>query len=197
METQNHNLKENSTIVHSLGSSIKNSDGNIGNTIALVKRVVSENLWRKFQIKTGDIVEYQESDFENFVTTRPLQGLGTDMETVKMICKTDTVALDMLDRVCKRGAGNESGNNQYGTFDNIQGSKTETAPTGTSRAAALRRLRKDRQDLHEKVLSGEMSAHGAMVEAGFRKKPTPMDIIRREIKKLSREEMEELREIIS
>jgi hypothetical protein len=60
------------------------------------------------------------------------------------VCRDDAEAVDMLDRVCKRGAGNESGNNQYGTFDNVQGSKTETAPTGNARAAALRRLRKDR-----------------------------------------------------
>ena len=32
-------------------------------------------------------------------------------------------------------------------------------PSGTSRAAALRRLRKDRPDLHGRVLAGELSAH--------------------------------------
>jgi hypothetical protein len=44
-------------------------------------------------------------------------------------------------------------------------------PTGTSRATALRRLRKDRPDIHARVLKGELSAHAAMIEAGFRKKP--------------------------
>jgi hypothetical protein len=43
-------------------------------------------------------------------------------------------------------------------------------PTGTSQSAALRRLRKDRPDLLELVLNGDMSAHGAMVKAGFRPK---------------------------
>jgi hypothetical protein len=39
---------------------------------------------------------------------------------------------------------------------------------GTSQAQALRRLRKDRPDLHAKVLSGEIkSANKAMVVAGF------------------------------
>ena len=38
-------------------------------------------------------------------------------------------------------------------------------PTGTSKDAALRRLRKDRADLHEKVIAGEISAHAA-IEAG-------------------------------
>jgi hypothetical protein len=32
----------------------------------------------------------------------------------------------------------------------------------------LRRLRKDRPDLHARVLADELSAHAAAVEAGFR-----------------------------
>ena len=35
----------------------------------------------------------------------------------------------------------------------------------------LRRLRKDRPDIHARVLAGELSPHGGMVAAGFRKKP--------------------------
>lgn len=38
--------------------------------------------------------------------------------------------------------------------------------------AAIRRLRKSRPDLHEKVMNSELSANAAMVEAGFRKKLT-------------------------
>jgi hypothetical protein len=42
------------------------------------------------------------------------------------------------------------------------------APTGNSAAAALRRLERHRRDLLERVLAGELSAHAAMIEAGFR-----------------------------
>jgi hypothetical protein len=35
---------------------------------------------------------------------------------------------------------------------------------------ALRKLRRDREDLHKRVLAGEISPHAAMIEAGFRKK---------------------------
>ena len=44
-------------------------------------------------------------------------------------------------------------------------------PSGNSRAAALRRLRKDRPDIHARVLAGELSPHAGMIEAGFRKRP--------------------------
>ena len=37
-------------------------------------------------------------------------------------------------------------------------------------AAALRRLRKDRPDIHARVLAGELSPHAGMIEAGFRKR---------------------------
>jgi len=43
-------------------------------------------------------------------------------------------------------------------------------PSGNSQESALRRLRKDRPDLHELVLNGERSAHAAAIEAGFRKR---------------------------
>src|SRR5208282_3228545 len=43
-------------------------------------------------------------------------------------------------------------------------------PTGNSAANAIRRLRKDRPDIHTRVLAGELSAHAGMIEAGFRKK---------------------------
>jgi hypothetical protein len=45
---------------------------------------------------------------------------------------------------------------------------------GNSVEQALRRLRSQRQDLHARVLAGELSANAAMVEAGFRK-PRPRD----------------------
>jgi hypothetical protein len=41
---------------------------------------------------------------------------------------------------------------------------------GNASAAALRRLRKDRPDLHAEVMAGEQSANAAAIEAGFRPK---------------------------
>jgi hypothetical protein len=63
-------------------------------------------------------------------------------------------------------------------------------PSGISRAAALRRLRKDRPDIHARVLAGELSPHAGMIEAGFRKrtvrrKSTAFDHIMRLLPKLS------------
>jgi hypothetical protein len=66
---------------------------------------------------------------------------------------------------------NQHTGGEAGTVDNINSSSPEETerPSGTSREAALRRLRKDRPDLHERVIARELTPHAAMVEAGFRK----------------------------
>jgi hypothetical protein len=51
------------------------------------------------------------------------------------------------------------------TVDNDQTIiNTSDRPTGTSVAAALRRLRKDMPAIHARVLAGEITAHAGMVE---------------------------------
>jgi len=51
-------------------------------------------------------------------------------------------------------------------------------PSGNSEEAALRRLRKDRPDLYQRVIEKKLSAHGAMVQAGFRPRTitVPVDV---------------------
>ena|GEM_PF-6442133 len=50
--------------------------------------------------------------------------------------------------------------------DNIM----DCSSQGTSRSYTLTRLSKDRPDLFEKVVEGDMSANAAAIEAGFRPK---------------------------
>jgi hypothetical protein len=83
------------------------------------------------------------------------------------------------------------------TDDNTQTNiNSRLSPTGTSRAAALRRLRKDRPDIHARVLAGELSPHAGMIEAGFRKRAvnplSALDQIRKLIPRLTAEEREQL-----
>ena len=54
----------------------------------------------------------------------------------------------------------------YNAGRDVHGSR----PAGNSAAAALRRLERRRPDLLDRVLAGELSAHAAMIEAGFRKR---------------------------
>ena len=74
---------------------------------------------------------------------------------------------DAADQANLRPAGPHIDPALYTEQSDIQVAK---APTGTSIAAALRRLRKDRPDIHQRVLAGEITANAGMIEAGFRKK---------------------------
>jgi hypothetical protein len=59
---------------------------------------------------------------------------------------------------------------------------------------AIRRLSRERPDLLAKVEAGELSPHRAMIEAGFRKVPTPLELLRRAWAKATREEREKFLE---
>ena len=80
----------------------------------------------------------------------------------------DAKAMSLYDAAMQRKPGGDHGN-QYtgGKSDNISIGKLQY---GTSSQAALRRLRKARPDLLARVEAGELSPHGAMIQAGFRKK---------------------------
>jgi hypothetical protein len=75
---------------------------------------------------------------------------GAELRTIKNLCRDDPEALDAIDRVTqgKQGARTD-------IVDNVH---EVERPAGNSRDAALRRLRKDRPDLHAQVLSGERKA---------------------------------------
>lgn len=70
---------------------------------------------------------------------------------------------DLIDQARKQGEVKGKRNDLLYIIQEVH------APTGTSTEAALRRLRKDRPDLHQRVINGELSAHAAMIEAGYYK----------------------------
>lgn len=61
---------------------------------------------------------------------------------------------------------------------------------GNSTAYTIARLDRDRPELAEKVKAGEMSANAAAIEAGFRKRQTPLDLLRSAWRRASKPERE-------
>lgn len=98
------------------------------------------------------------------------RGEYPSIRQLKHLCRDEPKALDAIDKACKGRQGRRTD-----LVDNVNEVEQQPRPDGNSRDAALRRLRDQRPDLHERVLAGEMSAHAAMVEAGFRKRLTPLD----------------------
>ena len=109
-----------------------------------------------FVTKLGNEVHHER--FVDFLTTPPLAGLGATVDTVHKLLVDDIEALDLFDQALRNPVGsNLAVSNRH-----------EQRQSGTTKAAALRRLRKDAPELHAEVLAGRLSAHAAAVQAGFR-----------------------------
>lgn len=124
----------------------------------LLRRILEEGAWREFRTRRGEVV--RPASFAEFVTTKPLRGLGATVRLVQRVAAEDPDTVDLLDRELQRPPSLHAVDNVHGT----------ERPSGNSESAALRRLRKDRPDLHADVLARKLSAHAAMVKAGFRRR---------------------------
>jgi hypothetical protein len=115
---------------------------------SVLRHVLRSGAWRS-----------THSTFEAFITAPLAQcGLSADVPLIRRMISDDPATLDLLDQALQRPAGTNV------PLDNVQA----PAPTGNAAARALRRLRNDRPDLHQRVLAGDLSPHAAMVLAGFR-----------------------------
>lgn len=152
-------LRARGGLVDALSSALDSGGHGLSNVPVLLKRLLAEEGWREFETVRGEVVRHER--FEEFVAAPPLKGLGAEISLIKRIVADDREAVDLLDRVLQRQVGRPRE-----TMDNINNS--EGRPSGTSQARALRRLRKDAPELHAEVIAGRLSAHAAMVKAGFR-----------------------------
>lgn len=177
-------------VVESLGSALRDGEHGLHTVPWLLKRALAEGSWREFVTQRGERVEHEH--FAEFVTTPPLKGIGSSVDLVRRIVADDKEALDLLDQALQNPHGGDQSKN-----NNIQ-----VAPQGTSAARALRKLRKDAPELHSDVLAGHLSAHAAMVKAGFRPKTftvrgdRPDSIARALRKNLTREQLADLRKLL-
>ncbi len=138
----------------------------------LIKRAEEAEVWRERVVKvTGEVVA--KKNFLELIEATPPEGLGGTIKLIKGLCRDDPAALDALDRATVGKQGERTD-----LYNNVKEVSSTEPPVGNSNTYALRRLRKDREDLHGRVLAGEISPHAAMVEAGFRKKTLtiPADI---------------------
>ena len=164
------NLIDNGAIVAALGSAVSHGNENVAQIPALLVQIVDDNRWQHFITKLGKEVSYER--FEDFAAMQPTAGLGISVEVLAKLVQGDPVAVAALDRAVQKPDGAPVGNKNAAkdktTVDNIN--SCIERPTGTSEAATVRRLRKDRPDLHAQYLANQISANAAAVLAGFRPK---------------------------
>lgn len=148
--------KGNAVLVETLGSSLRRGGNALEAVPGLLKRLLAEESWREFVTQRGELVKHDR--FAEFVTTPPLRGIGANVDLIKRIVADDPEAERMLRDALK----------EQGRRSDIRNNRTEVkAVTGTSRAYALQRLERNAPELHAEVLAGKLSAHAAMVKAGY------------------------------
>lgn len=152
----------NGTYVVSLRRAMTEGSATLANFPGLLKNVLEHDRWRLHKTQLGD-KPVQLPSFEAFVTTPPLEGLGTSVRTIRNLIRDDPEAIELLDRALERPTG-KAGHN----VDNVNVKEPEERPDGNSAQQAIRKLRKDRPDLLERVKAKELTPHAAMIEAGFR-----------------------------
>lgn len=158
--------KANAVLIQALGSGIRSTGNGLADLPALLRRVMEEEAWRAFVTPLGKLVEHER--FIDFVTTPPTAGLGATVELMKKIVADDPVAADLLDQALIGRSGERT--------DLVDNMHEVERPSGTSKEAGLRRLRKARPDLHAEVLAGALSTHAAMVKAGFRQRKVSIPV---------------------
>jgi hypothetical protein len=88
----------------------------------------------------------------------------------------------------KGGRGNKATTN--GPIFNSHGNGSNKA------SVTIARLKRDYPELAKRVMAGELSPNAAAIEAGFRKKPTPFEIIVKQLPKLTPDERARLRSLL-
>lgn len=192
-------LRSADQVVDMLRRTLHSGLGDIEHAREGLRIILRRGLWKdRIILMTDKRQQYRE--FLRFVTDPPLEGLGTTLETLKTLAHGDAELEDLVDEATQRPNGGDRKSEDANIRIDIINS--DRVPDGTSSAAALRRLRKDRPDLHAQVLAGDKTPHGAMVEAGFRRKTIsipiedPAGIARVLIKHLTPAYLAELRERI-
>jgi hypothetical protein len=181
-------LIENGQIADRLGHALSNGESGMKCVPGLLKRCIRMGCWRERKIECLAFELVQFDRFIDFVAAPIPRGLGADLRTLKNLCRDDPEALDAIDRETEGKHGGDRSKSDNGRLDDATSHRG-----GNTKDYALRRLRKDRPELHAKVLSGDLSAHAAMLQAGFRRVPSLLDTVKRQWRKASAAERAEIR----
>jgi hypothetical protein len=185
-------LASNFTFVNGLRSALSKTETNVATVEKSLRLVIDQGCWRHWLDPNGKEVQHNAADFRQFIESPWPVGCGVSISLVRKTLK-DTDVLVPFEDLIRGEPGNLSGKRDasgrfYPNRDNVtewiepttiplspdtprprKRDYSREAPTGNDTGYALRRLGKDRPDLHEKVIAGDVTPNAAMVQAGFRK----------------------------
>ena len=158
---------------------------NLNHVPQAVRKVLENEAWREFWL---NMKMYQFKSFREFITTsRHEGGCGWEPKYVEALVKKsgDKDTLGKFRRAITRKRGGD----QKSEDARINRSNT-TNDRGL--AYTVDRLERERKDLFDQVCAGKLSANAAAIKAGFRKKPTPFEIVLKLLPKLTDAEWQQV-----
>ncbi len=163
-------LREAGTIVAHLRRALLDGSRDLSTVPGLIKRIIAGGMWRERVDPPSARALGPFRSFEEFAGTAAAKGgLGSSVRQLLQLCKDDKDAIDLIDQVTQRPA------HMHADVDNVH-----VRPSGNSETSALRRLRKNAPELHAEVLAKRLTAHAAMVQAGYRQKTVTVPVTRPE-----------------
>lgn len=158
------NLKARYSAIDGLRALVFDGSEGLSHVPKALAEVINSGAWREFVVRgTGEVVRYER--FIDFVTTKPLEGLGTDRATLERLCSGDTDVLLLLRKEWTAPVGRPAKASARENNDNI----IIKPQQGTSKAYTLTRLESEAPELYARVVAKEISASQAAREAGFRR----------------------------
>src|SRR5215831_15263297 len=125
-------------------------------------KVISEKQWQAHRDKQGN----QFPTFEAFVVHPLWWGLETTIAELEAFCRKRPDIRSLILQEMEPGRGHlQDEKGRFVHSDNV------TMARGNSALYTIKRLKRDRPDLFQQVLGGNLSANAAAKEAGWRKPP--------------------------
>jgi hypothetical protein len=142
-------------------------------------RIIKDGLWKQYFMENIEEMVENKS-FVEFIEKAHPRGMNSNIKQLRGLLQqsTDRMADEALklfeDAVTQKPLpvkGKETGRGK-----DRNDSIISIAVQGTDKDYTIRRLKRDRPDLAEKVINGELSANAAAIEAGFRTKTVTMPL---------------------
>lgn len=138
---------------------------------ALLRRIIENKAWECRQVKMRGVV--QLANLRELITKEPMEGWGENPERIEALIRDDVEVLAMWRDAMKEKTGPKL-KGEEGLCNIV----TETkGTTGNSRSYTVSRLQREAPELFAQVVAGTLSANAAAIQAGFRKKPTALEML--------------------
>ncbi len=172
----------------SIYAEIRTSGADPSGFLDILCSAVEREVWTKLRDKDGNALTFRQ-----FIEAPYPIGVGSTVDAVsKLVRLSHRYEAGSPERAAKLAAMREkvqllidgagrsvttNGANQWSGFD--MSNPPASGQGGNSREYTLARLKRDRPDLAELVIGGALSANAAAIEAGFRRRDTPVDTLHR------------------